>query len=188
MYIYMLPLDATAVQHNTPKHDGGLEHTAAEFDDARSWAEKTRHGNIIVISPQSFLISMLAQFFAGRQGNGDYAAERSALLNFVRSVPTGPSGHSTCQIPWADKVMSPTPSGLFHEDGRAIIKLDWAGPELGVAGSTRGGDYDRVVVSRRERTGPPEAEIMWRKDVWPQAEARARIQKEQAKEGQAAKL
>jgi hypothetical protein len=175
MYVYMLPLDAKLA---LPKHDGGLEHTAAEFDDPGSWAAKSKRGEIIVISPQSFLLNMIAQFFAVKIVPRDYQAERTALSSFLGAVPTGPSDHPTTLIPWADKVMSPTPSGLMTEDGRMIILLDGPGPEL--RDSTRAGDWDRVVVSRRERTGPSEAEVVWRKDVWPQALARARAREAKA--------
>jgi hypothetical protein len=182
MYIYMMPLANSRSVAVKPKHDGGLEHTAAEFANAREWVDRSKRGEVIVISPQSFLLGILAQFLVPSSGARDLAAERAALLEFTRTVPTGPSGHATTRIPWSEKVMSPTPTGLIAKDGRMIIALDGPGPEL--AGQ-RAGDYDRVVVSRRERSGPSGAEVVWRKDVWPQAEARARAAKAAADAAQA---
>lgn len=179
MYVYLMPLGSTATP--MPKHDGGLEHTAAEFASPGAWMERSQRGEIIVISPQTFLLSMLADFFKG----GDPATERAALLSFLNTVPTGPSGHATTQIAWKDKVISPTPSGLSTADGRMIIALDGPGPELQ---GQRAGDWDRVVVSRRERTGPSEARVCWRSEVWPEAEAAARDARVGAKQEAMAKL
>jgi hypothetical protein len=73
MYLYMLPLPSQCPPTNdllqtsqtiipTPTHDGGLEHTAATFDDARAWLAKARAGEIILFPPQFYLLHLVADF------------------------------------------------------------------------------------------------------------------------------
>ena len=65
MYLYMLPLSSSPSSSPAaagapakeaiipiPTHDGGLEHTAATFDDATVWLDRARKGDIILFPPQ----------------------------------------------------------------------------------------------------------------------------------------
>lgn len=159
MYIYLLPFDWTLEK---AVHDGGLEHTAADFDDVRAWMKKAQEGKIILYSPQAYLISMLGQFFTGP---GDYARQRKDLLDFIGKVPTGRTGHFSDKIAWKDKVMSPAvlPVKGAEAKGLRIVAVDKPGPEL--KDSDRGGDWDRVIVSG---AGPGDRDgggLMWREDA-----------------------
>ncbi|KLT42413.1 hypothetical protein CC85DRAFT_308055 [Cutaneotrichosporon oleaginosum] len=158
MYIYLLPFNWV---NEVATHDGGLEHTAADFDDVQTWIKKSQDNEIILFSPQAYLINMLGQFFTGAK---DYEAQRHRLLEFLQTVPTGPTDHPTAKIPWADKVMSPSQlPGVQFADGRVVIRNDDPGPEL--RGTERGGDWDRVIVSMLGKGGRDGGKMMWRKDV-----------------------
>lgn len=165
MYVYLLPLnatverDATKVVHN-PTHDGGLEHTAAAFDDCSDWIQRGKSGEIIIYPPQMYLIRHLSEFLTGP---GDYQAQRDGLKKFLSSTPTGRSGHATNSIPWAEKVISPQARGVHKESGRSILTLESCGPEL--KGTGRAGDFDRVVLLKGTKAGPTNVEVMWRDDV-----------------------
>lgn len=162
MYIYLLPFDWV---NEIATHDGGLEHTAADFDDVRTWLDKSHKNQIILYSPQAYLVSMLAHFCTGES---DYAEQRTKLLDFVRRVPTGRTDHPTARIPWSDKVMSPSPlPGVKFADGRVVIRADDPGPEL--RGTERGGDWDRVIVSHVGEGGRDGGKMMWRDEVLAQA-------------------
>ncbi|BEI82227.1 hypothetical protein CcaverHIS002_0300950 [Cutaneotrichosporon cavernicola] len=158
MYVYLLPFEWV---NEAATHDGGLEHTAADFDDVSTWIRKSLQNKIILFSPQAYLINMLGQFFTGDK---DYGAQRERLLEFIGTVPTGSTDHATALIPWADKVMSPSPlPGVQFGDGRVVIRNDDPGPEL--RGSGRGGDWDRVIVSSLGPDGRDGGKMMWRKEV-----------------------
>jgi hypothetical protein len=178
----MLPLSASTGDSKskketiipTPTHDGGLEHTAATFADASDWLAKCRAGQITLYPPQLYLMSLVADFMATPTSTADppksYAAQREALLEFLRRTPTVRTGadakaqkHPTASIPWADKVMSPTMLFMRSEDQRVVLGLDKPGPELQVTG--RGGDYDRVVLVKFRKDGPQGVELRWREDV-----------------------
>lgn len=169
MYVYMLPLstdvDSELVVH-TPTHDGGLEHTAAQFDDVATWLSRADKGEVILYPPQLYLLTLLGQFLTGK---GDYAAQRAALSAFLAKVPTGDLPHPTANISWGDKSMSPVPIPIKRADGRTTVGLDTPGPEL--AGSGRGGDYDRVVVVNFAKIGSSKMEVRSRKEVLAEAEA-----------------
>lgn len=173
MYVYLLPLnaavghDAEKVVHN-PTHDGGLEHTAAAFDDCADWLQRGKSGEIIIYPPQMYLIGHLAQHLTGP---GDYQAQRDALQKFLASTPTGRSNHPTSSISWADKVISPVGRGLHKASGRQILSLEGSGPEL--KGSGRAGDYDRVVLLKGTKAGPTNVEVVWRDEVAADLEAAA---------------
>lgn len=154
MYLYFLPDDTVF------SHDGGIEHTAAEFDTAAAWIQKSRRGDIVMYEPQAYLINVVGQFLHGT----DYESQRKALRTFATSPPTGPDGKPspTSHIPWSDKVMCPY---VAHSDstGRAVLSIESPGPEL--ASSGRGGDYDRVVIVRSWDRMPREVDVKWRKDA-----------------------
>ncbi len=184
MYLYMLPLStraAGAPEHEaiipTPTHDGGLEHTAATFDDANAWLEKAKAGEIVLFPPQYFLLHLVSEFLEGPPTKGQtdekkhYQRQREDLLEFVHGVPTvrfedeinSPSRHATGDIPWGQKVMSPSLLFIRKSDKRIVLGLDKPGPEL--KGTGRGGDWDRVVLVHFKKDGPKNVEVRWRRDV-----------------------
>lgn len=165
MYVYMLPLDPDGardqekVVHN-PTHDGGLEHTAAAFDDVGDWLAKAKAGDIVIYPPQVYLLTLLGEFLTGV---GDFKAQREAVSKFLVSPPPTRSGHATSRIAWKDKVISPVPLPIKREDGRNVLSLEGPGPEL--KGSGAAGDWDRVVLVKRLSKEPREVEVAWREDV-----------------------
>lgn len=183
MYLYMLPLSSPVpgtperqVIIHAPIHDGGLEHTAATFDDASAWLSKSHNGEIVLFPPQLYLLNLVSQFTHGappsRQTStiSHFQSQRDALLQFLNTVPTARPGtdakalsHPTAQIPWAEKVMSPTSLFIRRGDGRVVLGLDKPGPEL--KGSGRGGDWDRVVLVKFKKEGPTGVEVRWRDEV-----------------------
>ncbi|KAI0457445.1 hypothetical protein F5B21DRAFT_464469 [Xylaria acuta] len=186
MYVYMLPLETSsdpvlsAAQHEAliPTPDGGAEITTAHFDDASTWLEKQRRGEVILFPPQHFLLHLLSQFLTGAspatatslgpsETRAYYSAQREKLRAFLHAVPTAthPKAvkHPTSQIPWADKVISPVTLGLRHDDRRSILVLDKPGLEL--KGSGRGGDWERVVLVKFGKGGPRNVEVRGREEV-----------------------
>ncbi|AEO59562.1 hypothetical protein MYCTH_2067496, partial [Thermothelomyces thermophilus ATCC 42464] len=193
MYLYMLPLDlpppppssgaggeTTATSHDlllrqhrpalipTPTHDGGVEHTAAAFDDAGAWLARARAGDIILFPPQSYLLHLVSQFCSpGSNDNNqnDYGAQRAALLAFLRRTPTSAVADraGTRMIPWSEKAISPAVLFVRRRDGRAVLGLDKPGPEL--RGSRRGGDWERVVLVDFRKEGPRNVEVRDREEV-----------------------
>ncbi|KAK3335162.1 hypothetical protein B0T19DRAFT_395051 [Cercophora scortea] len=186
MYIYMLPLSPSASEPtagpkqefivHTPTHDGGLEHTAATFDDAATWLAKARAGDIILFPPQYYLLHLVSQFTQSMRPNDTeqvsaydhYQKQREALLSFLKTTPTVRPGvqtktHPTAEIPWAEKIMSPTSLFVRQSDKRIVLGLDKPGPEL--KETKRGGDWDRVVLVNFTRAGPRNVEVRWREDV-----------------------
>ncbi|KAK1829518.1 hypothetical protein QBC39DRAFT_427199 [Podospora conica] len=160
MYLYMLPLSAPASASkrdiiHTPTHDGGLEHTAAAFDDARNWLARAKSGEVVLFPPQCYLLHLVSQFMTGppvdgTPGEENYQKQRRALMEFIKRVPTAEGKHATAGIPWAEKAMSPTVLFVRKGDKRAVLGLDKPGPEL--KGSGRGGDWERVVLVSRQLT------------------------------------
>ena len=173
MYVYMLPLQID--QHTllpTPTHDGGVEHTAATFDNPHTWLAQARSGAIILFPPQFYLLHHVSAFVppadASVKTPDEYGAQRAALQAFLARTPTAAQASpadklGTASIPWSHKVMSP--AGLFarRRDGRMVLGLDKPGPEL--KGSGRGGDWESVVLVRFGKDGPREVEIRGRREV-----------------------
>ncbi|KAL2131275.1 hypothetical protein VTI74DRAFT_5306 [Chaetomium olivicolor] len=195
MYLYMLPLStpSSLVHQNqetiipTPTHDGGLEHTAATFEDASVWLDRAMSGDIILFPPQFFLLHLISAFIRPSPQPltaAEYQAQRSALLEFLARVPTAQPAQTdkgnTHQIPWAEKVISPSALFMRQSDGRLVLALDKPGPEL--KGSGRGGDWERVVLVKFKKEGPRNVEVRKREEVL--AEERAVEEKER----EAAKL
>lgn len=182
MYLYMIPdaADGTAAEAArqremiVPTPDGGVEHTAARFDDATSWLEKARSGELILFPPQVYLLHLVAQFCSGaapsspREARAHYASQREKLVAFLQKVPTSDSGkaaeHPTSTIPWSDKVMSPRNLFVRSSDDRIVLGVDAPGPEL--KGTGRGGDHERVVLVSFTHEGPRRVEIMDREEAF----------------------
>lgn len=113
MYLYMLPLASEASRPSglpqtdlnqaiipTPTHDGGVEHTAATFDDARAWLGRARAGDIILFPPQFYLLHLVSEFLRPQPSTPEgppqqqreyYQAQRNALLEFLKRTPTSTS-------------------------------------------------------------------------------------------------
>ncbi|KAL1869462.1 hypothetical protein VTK73DRAFT_3077 [Phialemonium thermophilum] len=215
MYLYMLPLSPPSqstsadVVIGAPRHeavippptsDGGLEHTAATFDDVSVWMRRAQAGEIILFPPQLYLLTLLSEAFrlsspaagaptSGKQGDrrqqqyARFQSQRDALLAglegrsqvWSRGTGAGPR-HATAAIPWSDKVMSPTALFVRRRDKRVVLGLDKPGPEL--KGSGRGGDWERVVLVRFTKEGPREVEVRWRDEVL-EEERKAEAEEEQ---------
>lgn len=186
MYLYMLPLsarrsaDAAAAGAPkgetlipTPTPDGGLEHTAARFDDAAAWLAKARAGEVILFPPQFFLLTLVAKFCTGAPSasGGDatkhYQAQRDALREFLSKTPTSQLDHWTCAVPWAEKVISPVLLTMRQSDGRTVLGLERPGQDLEKLpeGQRRGGDFERVVLVRFAKDGPRELEVRGRQEI-----------------------
>jgi len=208
MYVYMLPLSlpvssgssSTATGNDlllqdkqalipTPTHDGGVEHTAAAFDDAGVWLARARAGEIILFPPQFYLLHLVSQFCGPSSISSSsssssssspsstsssmtkeaYAVQRAALLTFLRRTPTSEifsdkdRAGRTGMIPWSDKVISPAALFVRRGDGRIVLGLDKPGPEL--KGTTRGGDWERVVLVNFRKEGPRDVEVRGREEV-----------------------
>jgi 8-oxo-dGTP pyrophosphatase MutT (NUDIX family) len=202
MYLYMLPLDdstplpefegspkgaaatpqaANENQRNMiPRHDGGLEHTAAEFGQAESWLVKAKSNKIVLFPPQFYLLHLVSEFTTvdktreTSMGHQQYQTQRDGLISFLARTPTTRPGsdkstasetrpHPTSVIPWAEKVMSPRFLVPGAADGRMIFGVDRPGPELQDSG--RGGDYERVLLLRFDRGVTSDMDIYWRDEV-----------------------
>lgn len=204
MYLYFMPLaesprtpasdggpvDVDVVQ--TPTPDGGVEHTAATFADASEWLRRQRQGEIVLFPPQCYLLTLVAEVFAsvspesvGNDLEARYAAQRRALVDFVRRTPTGGEAagegakgklHPSALIPWSEKVMSPHTLFIRDSDDRIVLGIDKPGPEL--KGSGAGGDYKRVVLVKFAKGGPRDVEVRGREEVLREEKAL----KERAKE------
>lgn len=159
LYVYMLPLNEPLPD---TAHDGGLEHTEAEWADVAEWVRRAQAGEVMLYEPQAFPLHVMAPFFP--QGpNRDYGAERKRLLEFIRTVPTGDTGHFTDQIPWKDKIMCPYVVGQV-DDGRVIISCEHPGPEIKDE-EHRGGCAERMVMINTWTHNPRNAEMVRRKDA-----------------------
>ncbi|OBT83164.1 hypothetical protein VE02_08248 [Pseudogymnoascus sp. 03VT05] len=159
MYVYFWPLLGAGQDAKipiggdamipTPTSDGGLEHTAAVFQSCATWLEQARRNEIIMFPPQFYLIWLLGKFFEeGKGGAMELRTQREKVKEFLKG--SGANG-----VPWADKVMSPVPLGMF--EGRAVLNLDHPGPEL--KGSGRKGESGHVVQVRFSKEGPRDVEV-----------------------------
>ncbi|KAF7958328.1 hypothetical protein EAE96_001879 [Botrytis aclada] len=190
MYIYFLPLSSSSSSsssptaelenksiptnqetekeketHTIPTHDGGIEHTAAEFGYCSTWLEKARQGEIILFPPQFYLMELLSRFLLPARADAQFSpeelsAQRTQVLHFLQG-----DGDDSSGVLWGDKVMSPLSLGVRKKngDGRVILGLDGQGPEL--EGRGRKGDGKRVVLVRFGKEGPREVEVRERREV-----------------------
>ncbi|KAI1374183.1 hypothetical protein F4677DRAFT_447509 [Hypoxylon crocopeplum] len=183
MYLYLLPLStgddpaiaAARSEAMIPTPDGGVEITAARFDVASAWLEKQCKGEIVLFPPQCFLLHLLSQFLVGPPSGSPspselteyYCSQREKLRVFLTTVPTTSdpkaAKHPTAQIPWGEKVISPTMLGIRQSDKRPILGLDKPGPEL--KGSDRGGDWERVVLVKFAKGTAKDVEVRSRDEI-----------------------
>jgi 8-oxo-dGTP pyrophosphatase MutT (NUDIX family) len=173
MYLYMLPVSdslATDKEMVVPTPDGGVEHTAAAFEDASTWLRRQGAGEIVLFPPQYFLLAVVAGFLtpaAGGRSTADMLRRRRALLDFATATPAarteGGRRRPTARIPWTDKVMSPHVLFVSKSDGRVALGIDRPGPELEHTG--RGGDWERVVLVSFTDQGPRNLEVRDREEA-----------------------
>lgn len=206
MYIYFMPLAESPSSAGggvvdvvqTPTPDGGVEHTAATFADASEWLRRQARGEIVLFPPQCYLLTLVAEVFAsvpqgaaGGDPEARYAAQRRALVEFVRRTPTTAAAgeaaagggktalHPSALIPWSEKVMSPHALFIRESDGRIVLGLDKPGPEL--KGSGAGGDFERVVLVKFTKGGPQDVEVRGREEVLREEKALKQTAKESGK-------
>ena len=181
MYLYFLPTlsstpisegsagdDEAEVEIPSPTTDGGKEHTTARFLPASAWLRLAQEGRIIMFPPQFFLLHQVAQFLDGLTSPTDYASisreavpreemesRRKKLLDFAKG-----SGYiEACISPTS----MPPPHGKKREDGRQVLALNKAGPEL--EGTSRKGVSDMCVLVDFKREGPRRLAVISREEA-----------------------
>jgi hypothetical protein len=186
MYLYLLPLSsdssaaAVSQEMTVPTPDGGVEHTAAKFDNISAWLARANAGEVIILPPQAFLLTLLSQFLTPSSNpsssssspavpsHAELQSQRSNLITFLKKVPsataTKASKHPTAQIPWAEKVICPHVLFMRKADNRVVLGLDQPGPEL--VDSGRGGDWERVVLAHISKAGVRGVEVRDREEVF----------------------
>ena len=200
MYLYMLPLSTgsegegsptaattfavpvpdqqpRATLIPTPAHDGGLEHTAAAFDDASAWLARARAGAIILFPPQFYLLHLVSEFLRPLPSSSTSTptaapgpaaenrhhhhhhlplllqSQRDALLAFLNATPTAPPSPS------------PSPSPSRTDDPLGTRQIPWSRKVISPAvlaapRRRRGGDggdgrgEDGRAVLALDRPGP----------------------------------
>ena len=170
MYLYLMPLpvnldkkildelpsEGEREELQVPTSDGGVEVTEAQFLPASEWLRRAQNGEIILFPPQFLLLHLVSGFLDQEPRSGISAEEmekrRAALVEFVHSGSP----------PWTNKYISPKMLKMT-EDGRAVLSLHDAGPEL--KGSGRRGEPDRVVLVRFKKGSAREVTVAWKKDV-----------------------
>jgi hypothetical protein len=164
MYMYFLPLTQPSVSPTSsipvPTHDGGVEHTTAEFAPCSEWLTQANENKIILFPPQYYLMYLLAPILKTSPtslSRSELQAQRDAVLAFLEGDGDGKG------VKWADKVMSPTGLFMRKSDGRSVLALEKPGPEL--ASSGRRGDEERVVLVKFLKEGPRNVEVRLRRDV-----------------------
>ncbi len=160
-----------------PPHDGGLERMRpAAFDDASSVAGQVPSGRDPPLSASAVPDVARLRLHDGNtssDGGSPSAAKLSPAGGLV-AVPqtdahlarrSGYEGKEAPyrQHPWAEKVMSPTMLFMRSNDQRVVLGLDRPGLEL--QGTSRGGDFDRVVLVKFRKDGPQGVELRWRDEV-----------------------
>ncbi|KAJ5590562.1 hypothetical protein N7450_004534 [Penicillium hetheringtonii] len=151
-----LPIEGERDEIQIPTSDGGVEVTEAQFLPAATWLQRAQKGEIILFPPQFLLLHLVSGFLDKETGsavsNDEMGKRRAALVDFVHSGSP----------PWTDKYISPKMLKIT-EDGRAVLALDDAGPEL--RGSGRQGESDRVVLVRFTKGSAREVKVVWKKDA-----------------------
>ena len=152
-----LPSEGEREEIQVPTGDGGIEVTEAQFLPASEWLRRAQSGEIILFPPQFLLLHLISGFLDQEPRSGASEEEiekrRAALIDFVHSGSP----------PWTHKYISPKMLKMT-DDGRSVLALDDAGPEL--KGSGKQGESDRVVVLRFKKGSAREVTIAWKKDVF----------------------
>lgn len=175
MYLYFMPLPTNLdpkIQEELPSEgereeiqvpisDGGIEVTEAQFLPASEWLQRAQSGEIILFPPQFLLLHLISGFLDQQPRSGASVEElekrRAALVEFVH----------TGSPPWSEKCISPKMLKMT-EDGRTVLSLDDAGPEL--KGSGHKGESERVVLVRFKKGGPRDVKVTWKKDALQESE------------------
>ncbi|KAJ5920911.1 hypothetical protein N7466_009237 [Penicillium verhagenii] len=170
MYIYFMPLpinmdkglldelptEGEREEIQVPTSDGGIEVTEAQFLPASEWLRRAQVGDIILFPPQFLLLHLVSGFLdhESRSGASIEVLERrrQALVEFVHSGSPA----------WTHKCISPKVLRMT-ENGRSVLALNDAGPEL--KGSGRQGEPDRVVVLKFKKESAREVAVAWKKDI-----------------------
>ncbi|XWW95292.1 hypothetical protein V2A60_003249 [Cordyceps javanica] len=175
MYLYLLPLTRHDVPSKMviPTPDGGIEHTAALFAAPQAWIKQARQGEVILFPPQFFILDTVGRHVGGgkpgslEEESRRFMQQRRRLLRFVKEVPTATTAlgraHPSSQVAWADKVISPLPMYMRESDGRAVLSLNYPGPEL--EGTDRVGDFEHVVLTKFGKKGPTGVEVRLREEI-----------------------
>ena len=159
MYVYFVPLSERGNESMVPTADA-VETVDAEWLPAARWLERSRKGEIILFPPQFILLYLISEFLNGK-GEGQSSTSDEELL--VRRKRLEHFIHHDSSPPWSQKYISPMAMGLVGGDGRQMLALDQAGPEL--KGSGLKGEMERVVLVRFKKEGPREVDVGWRSDV-----------------------
>ncbi|KAJ5988814.1 hypothetical protein N7481_004024 [Penicillium waksmanii] len=151
-----LPTEGERDEIQVPTSDGGVEVTEAQFLPAAAWLDRAQKGEIILFPPQFLLLHLVSGFLDQNPhstvSNEEMEKRRAALIEFVHSGSP----------PWTDKYISPKMLKAT-EDGRVVLALDDAGPEL--KGSDKRGESDRVVLVRFTKGSAREVTVAWKKDA-----------------------
>lgn len=164
MYCYFLPTTANISIPGSrttlipvPTHDGGIEHTAAQFLPAEKWLSMAQANEIILFPPQFFLLTMVSQFLTPAATTPltteVLEQQRKQLREFLKGGD--PS--------WADVCISPQALIGKIGDGRTVLSLE--NPGEGLEKKGRRGVRDYVVQVHFSKEGPRNVEIKTRKEV-----------------------
>ncbi|KAJ5156147.1 hypothetical protein N7492_008950 [Penicillium capsulatum] len=170
MYLYFMPLptrlerglleelpsEGEREEIQVPTSDGGIEVTEAQFLPASEWLKRAQKREIILFPPQFLLLHLVSGFLDQESRSGasmeELGKRRAALVEFVGSGSP----------PWSKKYISPKMLKMT-EDGRSVLSLDDAGPEL--KGSGQKGESDLVVIVRFKKGGARDVTVASKKDA-----------------------
>ncbi|KAF2437520.1 hypothetical protein P171DRAFT_449746 [Karstenula rhodostoma CBS 690.94] len=154
-----------------PTHDGGIEHTAARFLPPNKWIDLANQNRIILFPPQYFLAWHLAPLLAPTvtspaspvPSTAELQAERERLLEWL-----GGDGGAFGKAIVSPVVLGRGDYGEDRQDGiggvdrdTAVLRLDYAGPELDKAG-VRGEMREWVVTTKFKKEGPRDVRVVER--------------------------
>ena len=138
-----------------------VETVDAEWLPAKRWLERSRAGEVILFPPQFILLYLISEFLDGKAESSTADTSDEELL--IRRKRLEHFIHHDSSPPWSQKYISPMAMGLVGGDGRQMLALDQAGPEL--KGSGLKGEMERVVLVRFKKEGPREVDVGWRSEV-----------------------
>lgn len=203
MYIYLLPLGSVSPTKHAaprgtppssgleeeaeiiipkPRHDGGIEHTAARFLPPNKWIDLARQNRIILFPPQFFLTLMLSPYLASTVTSSssptpslsELQAERDRLLDFLQK-PRIYNGQP--EVPFTEACISPIvlgegEYGESKQDGiggvdksTAVLVLDRPGKEVEEQGQGRRGIREWVITAKFKKEGPRDVDVRRREEI-----------------------